>query len=126
MSIYLSSASSVMTLKWFLQNGRDVHFNGFRRQQLAVEKLIGGKLPRELADHDYYFKLASGECIYVSQPYASKDDCENFVQRWANVQGVKAVVYDGTHSWYYPCLPEDADKVCVIVVSLVDRDVVMP
>ena len=70
-------------------------------------------------------KLASGECIYVSQPYASKTEVESYIQKWAQQQGVKAVVYDGTYSWYYPCPLENADKICVIVVSLPEREVII-
>ena len=114
------------TLKWFLQNGRDVPFKAYPRQRKAIAEILGNHLPRGLDDHDYYFKMPHGECVYISQPYVSKEYAEPLVQMWADLHKVKAVVYDGTHSWYYPCSPENADKVCVIVVSLPDRHVSIP
>ena len=110
------------TLKWFLENGRDVPFKAYPRQRMAVEKILGGKLPEPyLADHDYYFKLPSGECVYISQPYTSKEEAEPYVQKFAKQQGVKVVVYDGSYSWYYP----NCEDICVIVISLPNRDVKM-
>ena len=109
------------TLKWFLQNGRDVPFKAYPRQREAVSKILGNHLPRpELADHDHYYKLPSGECVYVSQPYVSKEIAEPIVMGWARKLGVKAKVYDGSYAWYNT---KDKDEICLIVISLPDRDV---
>ena len=108
----------VAELKWFLENGRDVK----PKSNLLKIRAKLDKLRRPYADHDYYFKLPSGECIYVSHPYVPKDEAEKVVTAWADTLGIKGKVYDSSYSWYYP----NCEHLCVIVLSLQDRDVKMP
>jgi len=115
--IAVSKKRTTTTLKWFLENGKDV---GNPNQYDRLTKCKGDQLEYPLDDHDYYFKYPSGECVYVSQPYVSKETAEPIVMEYAKTHGVKTKVYDGSYAWYNP---KDKDKICFIVIALPNRNV---
>ena len=92
------------TFKWYLQHGKDVG-----RYDLDDHP------PGD--DHGYFFKYPSGECVYAYHPYADIAELAPQVKRWADGLKVKAAVYSGAYSWYYP------NESLLVVVSLPDRNI---
>jgi len=105
--VSVSRSRVYMPIKWFLQHGRDV----------GNYRYIDDELRFPYADHDYYFKYPSGECVYISQPYGDIADTELVVKAWAETFGIKVEVYDGEYSWHYP------HNSLLVVASLPGRDV---
>ena len=115
--IAVSNKRTTTTLKWFLENGKDV---GNPNVYDRLTKCDGDQLDYPLADHDYYFKYPTGECVYVAQPYVSKEIAEPIVKAYAEKHGVRAEVYGGSFAWYNPNAKDD---ICLIVISLPNRKV---
>ena len=115
--VSVSKSRHYTTLKYFLEYGKDV---GNRNFYDKLTKFKGDQLDYPLGDHDYYFKLPTGECVYVSQPYVSKEKAEPVIMEYAKAHGVVAKVYDGSYAWYNP---SDKDKICLIMIALPNRDV---
>ena len=121
--VAVSKSRHYTTLKYFLENGSDNgNPNKYERYAPEHDKLWHFECKHKilLGDHDFYFKTKSGECVYISQPYVSKEIAEPIIKEFAELNGVKAKVYDGNYAWYNPT---DKDKICLIVVALPNRDV---
>lgn len=105
--VSVSTCRDLTTMKWFLQNGKD------------VGKYSLNDMPPQ-DDHGYYFKYKSGECVYVYQPYADKPELELKVKQYAERLDLCGTVYDSTHSWYYP------HNSLLVVISLPHKKIIVP